>query len=344
MTRFGLAGNSPPMKRLRQKLDTLARSTAPDLTVLFVGETGTGKSMVARALHKQGARKNRPFVPVNCAAIPATLFGSQMFGHVKGAFTGAAADQPGFFEQAQGGTLFLDEIGELPLEQQAALLHPLGDTRLYRRIGGKKDKTVDFHLFCATTKDLNEATKRGEFRSELLRRLKVNVCRIPPLRERGPEDIDLLAGLFIARAIDPTPRKAQGGQAQAWVNPQKYLTRDARDFLYTYDWPYNVGEMENVFRNERIRQVILAGTHRVDRELIEDALDQAPGPVTIPLPRRTGPPSGLTYKQLLQWWEQTKRSYILEVYERHGRNKSATAEALECGRDTVYKYLPSGDG
>ncbi len=338
---FGLLGESPPMLELRRRLEAYARSTRDDLTILFLGETGTGKSVVARALHEQGRRNEGPFVPANCAAMPTSLFPSQMFGHVKGAFTGAVTSQPGLFELARGGTLFLDEIGELPLQNQAALLEPLGGTRRFRPLGAaqSQERQIDFHLFCATTRDLEEAVKRRDFRSELLRRINVNVCRIPPLRERGAGDIDLITGTLLAGILGehaPVPKE--------WVDPSNHLTRRALAFLHEYDWPHNVAQLENLFKNEMIRQVLTQkGGGRVERNLLEEALGQEARPAIVPLPGRAdrGPPPGLTNEALDAWWRQTKSTYFFEVYEQQGRNVTRTARALECGRDLVYKFVPA---
>ncbi len=334
---FGLLGSSAPMKELRRRLEIYAKSSSPDLTVLFLGETGTGKSLIARKLHEQGMRRRGPFVAANCAALPHSLFSSLMFGHARGAFTGAHEDTPGLFGQAETGTLFLDEIAELPPEIQAALLEPLGGSRRYCRLGDTVERKVDFHLFCATTKDLKTEAKEGRFREELLRRINVNVCRIPSLRERGPEDIDQIAGTYIAAV-----RKAHGLTEASWLPPHDYMTRRAIRFLHEYDWPQNVAQLENLFRNELIRHSLLdPRPASIDLDLLEDAMSGTMRPTLVPVPKRPAgesPPPGLTNSELDKWLLQVKREYFRKTVDMEG-NITAAAKQLRCSRDLVYKLL-----
>ena len=224
-----MVGRSPALQRT---IDQAAR-VAPhrDVTVLIGGETGTGKELLARAIHYAGPRADQPFVEINCAAIPATLLESELFGHEKGAFTGAIAAKPGLFELAHGGTLFLDEIGALPLELQPKLLRVL-ESRTVRRIGGNASRRMDVRVIGATHVDLGSASRRGEFREDLYFRLNVVTLTLPPLREREG-DVELLAETFIQRI------------ATAYTLPVPALTPELRAVLRAYPWPGNIRELRN---------------------------------------------------------------------------------------------------
>jgi len=224
-----IVGNSDT---LREVLAQAARVAAlRDVTVLLGGETGTGKELLARAIHYASPRATEPFVEVNCAAIPALLLESELFGHEKGAFTGAVAAKPGLFEQAHGGTLFLDEIGQLPIELQAKLLRAL-ENREIRRVGGTSIRTVDVRVVAATHVELAEAVRRKEFREDLYYRLNVVRLVLPPLRERG-SDVELLAETFASRLA------ATHGLAVP------ALGSDVRQLLRGHSWPGNVRELRN---------------------------------------------------------------------------------------------------
>jgi two-component system, NtrC family, response regulator len=225
----GLMGASRSMREV-QKLIGLA--SASDVPTLISGETGTGKELVARALYGHGSRAHRPFVAVNCAAIPTELLESELFGHVKGAFTGALADHAGHFREADGGTLFLDEIGDMPLAMQAKLLRVLQDHEV-QPLGGSKRHRVDIRLIAATNKNLLALVKESRFREDLFYRLKVFHIHLPPLRERG-SDILLLAEHFLYQASTAAP---------------KQLTAAAAQSLLEYEWPGNVRELENLMRH-----------------------------------------------------------------------------------------------
>ena len=228
--RFGMLGASPAMVRL---FDLIERVAGSDVSVLVVGETGTGKELVARALHEHGTRAAGPFLAENCAAVPAELLESELFGHEKGSFTGAHAKRVGHFLAADGGTLFLDEIGDMPLAMQAKLLRVL-EEREVRPVGSNKTVPVDVRLVAATHRDLHQRCSTGEFREDLLYRLQVVTLELPPLRERKG-DVRLLARHFLSVAEGQMGRAASlDGTALAWLEEQP--------------WPGNVRQLENAIQ------------------------------------------------------------------------------------------------
>lgn len=220
------------VRRLAQ-LGASIRESPP--TVLITGETGTGKDLVARAIHQEGPRADKPFVHVNCAALPEALIESELFGHVKGAFTDARQSKQGLFELASGGTLFLDEVGTLPAPLQAKLLTSI-ETRKIRPVGGVQERPIDIHLLSATNQKIEEAVMEGEFRQDLYHRLRVLLIELPPLRNRG-DDIFLLADFFLKRLC------------ARFKMPLKKLTPEARESLLRYAWPGNVRELSNMLES-----------------------------------------------------------------------------------------------
>jgi two-component system response regulator PilR (NtrC family) len=224
-----LLGDSLPMRNLRKQIDKLARSQAP---VYISGESGSGKELAARLIHERGPRANRPFVPVNCGAIPSELMESEFFGHRKGSFSGAIEDKPGLFQAAYGGTLFLDEVADLPLPMQVKLLRAIQE-KAVRSVGGQQEEVVDVRILCATHKDLNAEVAAERFRQDLYYRLNVIELRVPPLRERR-DDIESLASHVLMRLAADT------GQPAAKLHPQ------ALDALKSYRFPGNVRELENM--------------------------------------------------------------------------------------------------
>ncbi|MGE5231090.1 MAG: sigma-54-dependent transcriptional regulator [Deltaproteobacteria bacterium] len=227
-------------KAMRDLLELASRVARHSTTVLITGESGTGKEVLAKAIHRMSPRQDRSFIAINCAAIPEHLLESELFGHVKGAFTGAVADRMGLFEAANGGTLLLDEIGELPLGLQAKLLRVLEEGEV-RRVGGREDKRVDVRVIAATAKALDEAVERGQFRSDLYYRLDVVRLHVPPLRERR-DDISALLAYFARQAAERTGHTVS-------------ITPQALAALTEYEWPGNVRELRNAVE----RAAVLAG-------------------------------------------------------------------------------------
>jgi two-component system response regulator HydG len=300
-----IVGSSPA---LRQTLDQAAR-IAPlrDLTVLIGGETGTGKELLARALHYGSPRAADPFVEVNCAAIPANLLESELFGHERGAFTGAVAAKPGLFEVAHGGTLFLDEIATLPLELQPKLLRAL-ETRSIRRVGGQQGRQVDVRVVAASHVDLAQAVRHGEFREDLYYRLNVVTLVLPPLREREG-DVELLARSFVQRI------------AASYGLPVPELTPETRAALRTHRWPGNVRELRNVLE----RAVVLSPPGTLKLGPLEE-------------PRGRAAPSGgvLPFPAPLAEVVRTAAQAMLDLT---GGNKSEAARRLGISRPRLQRLL-----
>jgi DNA-binding NtrC family response regulator len=287
-----IVAESPAMREL---MDSLARVAPTDATILLVGETGTGKEVLARKLHASSRRSARAFVPVNCGALPEALVESELFGHIRGAFTGAATDRIGLFEEASGGTLFLDEIGELPLQVQVRLLRALQE-RTIRRVGDAKERPVDVRLVAATHRDLAAMVAAGTFREDLLYRLQVVTFRLPPLRERRA-DLPVLTAQLL-------------GQINRQYNRSCVLSADALALIHAQRWPGNVRELRHFLE----QVVVLAGSDVVGRSEVELRLRGAPGAgkapgagAAAPLSGVTRPsaptkPEGSTRRWALGWW------------------------------------------
>jgi len=224
---FGMIGASPAMQRV---FDLVARIVRTDVPVLVLGESGTGKELIAKALHKYGPRKRKPLVSVNCAAIPGTLLEAEIFGHVKGSFTGAHQDRDGYATAADGGTLFLDEIGEIPIELQAKLLRFLQDGEV-RPVGSNKARNVDVRIVAATNRALLQRVKDGAFREDLYYRLAVLTLELPPLRERQEDIPALVEFLLQQQAKEGMPTAQASAEAQA--------------VMQAYDWPGNIRQLQN---------------------------------------------------------------------------------------------------
>lgn len=302
-----LIGRSKPMKELFELIRRLEDSA---VSVLITGESGTGKELVARALHHSSPRKDKPFVAVNCAAIPENLIESELFGHKRGAFTDAHADRAGLFVEAEGGTLFLDEVGELPPGVQPKLLRALQE-REVRAVGGARSVAVDVRVIAATNRDVENLLRDGRFREDLYYRLNVVEMRIPALRERA-EDVLPLAEHFLARAAARTGKTARG------------FDEDVRKLFASYEFPGNVRELENI----------------VERAV---ALSRGPMIGLVDLPtsfrgRRTGGRLDTALAQGLTL-DELERQYIERVLEAEGGNKTRAAQRLGLDRRTLYRKL-----
>jgi DNA-binding NtrC family response regulator len=305
-----MLGESPPMQSLRQTIDKVAAS---DATVLITGESGTGKELVARALHFAGRRAGRAFMPVNCGALVGTLLDSELFGHVRGAFTGADTAKRGLFLAADGGTLFLDEIGELPIELQPKLLRALQEGEV-KPVGGTSAIRVDARVIAATNRSLEQSVKGGTFREDLYYRLAVITIEVPALRQR-PGDIPLLARHFAEQAA----LRAERGRL--------HLTDAAIAHLSTQPWPGNVRELENTIE----RSVILASGGGDQLDVADLALPFA----------RTAAPAGLTTftGDHVPTLDELERTHILKVLELCEGQKTKAASMLGINRTTLWKKL-----
>jgi nitrogen regulation protein NR(I) len=261
--RFGIIGDSPGITDLYAVLERVADTPT---TVLITGESGTGKELVARALHEHSSRKDKPFIKVNCAAIPKELIESELFGYERGAFTGAVSSKPGRFELANGGTLFLDEIGEIPIEMQVKLLRALQESE-FERVGGIKTIRVDVRLVAATNRDLKKLIAGGTFREDLFYRLNVVPIRLPALRERTT-DIPLLVEHFLVKFNERLKKKVEGTEP------------DASETLASYPWPGNIRELENVIE----RAVLFCDTAKVRASDLPPEIRGIQAMANVPLP------------------------------------------------------------
>jgi transcriptional regulator with GAF, ATPase, and Fis domain len=292
----------------KQVLAHVGRVAAADTTVLITGESGTGKEVVAQLIHEGSPRKDRPFVAINCAALPEQLLESELFGHERGAFTGAFASKIGRIEQAEGGTLFLDEIGEMSPLLQAKLLRVLQE-REFQRLGGTRTQMADVRVLAATNRDLTAAIGRGQFREDLYYRLNVFEIRIPPLRER-PEDILVLAKMFLDDLGRSMGRPAAG------------LSRDARECLLAYPWPGNVRELRNAIE----RAILLCDGGLITR-------DHLPAPLPRPAVDPAALPSGPVNLASVD------RAYVEKALRQANGNKSKAARMLGLSRSQLYSRL-----
>ncbi len=293
-------------------LDLVRRVAVTNSPVLITGETGTGKELVARALHAQGKRKDAPFVAVNCSAISSSLLESELFGHVKGAFTGADRERQGLFGAADGGTLFLDEIGELPLDLQPKLLRVLQEGEV-RRVGENQPRRVDVRVLAATARDLKEMVRAGSFRDDLFYRLAVMEIRVPPLREH-PEDIPLLAEHFVTRIADREGRTVPA------------ISSSFMEILTPYGWPGNIRELENFMEKSMI---FCRG----------ESLEPADLPWEVRRQERVAG-HGLSLKGAYQRLEE---EYIRKALASTGGNRTQAARILEISlRNLMYKLKEYG--
>jgi two-component system, NtrC family, response regulator AtoC len=284
-------------------------------TILLLGDSGTGKEMVAKVIHQLSPRAQQPMVTVHCAALAPTLLESELFGHEKGAFTGAYERRIGRFEQAQGGTLFLDEIGEIDASIQIKLLRFLGE-RTFERVGSNKTQTADLRLIAATNKDLSERVKAGAFREDLFFRLRVVELRLPPLRERL-EDIPLLARTFLREFSEENSKPLSG------------FTADAADLLLQYQWPGNVRELRTAIEHA---VVLCRGEKVAARDLpasLREAVTRAPGEKD---PKRLLTRSSLTLKE-------AERELIINALKATEGNRTLAAQKLGMSRRNFHRKL-----
>ncbi len=309
----------PQMQALEQRALRVASS---DETVLILGETGVGKDLLARLVHENSPRRGKPFVHLNCAALPEGLLESELFGHMRGSYTGASDSRPGQFEAASGGSLFLNEIGELPPRLQAKLLHVLQEKKIYR-VGGRQAVAVDVRIVAATNRDLTEAMKSGSFRRDLFYRLSVVTFRIPPLRER-PEDLESLAMHFFRRYASLYNR-------QDLPLPDRQFCQ----LLRNSSWDGNIRELENVVK----RVILLGGVEHLAEEMADgmprDEGRIGTGPITVT--DRDGHPLSLR-EAVRRAAEQAERQAIVRTLDRTAWNRKRAARELRMSyRSLLYK-------
>ncbi len=299
-----IIGDSPEMRSVSKLIDRIAPTDKP---VLITGESGTGKEVVAKVIQQKSLLADKPFVTVNCAALPEQLVESELFGHQKGAFTGATAEKPGLFEVADRGTVFIDELGELPLALQPKLLRVLEDGSM-RRIGSHKERHVTVRIIAATNRDLADDVKEGTFREDLYYRVNVLPINLPPLRER-PGDIDLLIDHFMP---------------DDW-----HVDPEARAVMNAYDWPGNVRELINVVQ----RATILADGNEITLDdLPRELTHRVPGHRAAPSTSASVPVDGIKL-------DDVQRHHVLEVLRQQGGNKAKTARVLGIHRRKLYRLL-----
>ncbi len=307
-----IVAESPPMRKV---LELVHRAASSDATVLITGESGTGKEVVAHAIHRASARKQKRFVPVNCGAMPESLFEAELFGYTKGAFTGATVDHAGLFEEADSGTLLLDEIGELPLAMQVKLNRALQE-RTIRRVGDSLERGIDVRVIAATNVDLRAAVTAGKFRDDLFYRLNVYPIRLPPLRERR-DDIALLAALFVER-------HRREGQADGF-------TADALGALLDYDWPGNVRQLENVV----LRALAVSDGSKIAITAFTDELTS--------VQHRSGHATKLetlSYRDMLETArDRATREYLAALMKGVGGNVTQAAERAGIERESMHRLL-----
>jgi two-component system response regulator HydG len=290
---------------------SLAETVAPtDSTVLLSGESGTGKEVVARYIHRLSERGERPFFSINCGALPESLLESELFGHVKGSFTGAVKDKDGLLVAANGGTLFLDEIGDMTAATQVKLLRAIQEREVIP-VGSTEVRPVDVRIIAATNRDLEEEIRKGTFRSDLYYRLNVIQLRLPPLRERS-EDVEILARHFLARLAE-----REGGEPRT-------LSGEALALLQAYDWPGNVRELENALE----RAAVVAPDQILDADLLPERVRRRPEARVV---QDATPPNPTM--------EVIERAYILWVLQAEGGNKTRAAEVLGIDPSTLYRKL-----
>jgi DNA-binding NtrC family response regulator len=338
---FDIVGSSRVMQNIYELIESVADS---DANVLIIGESGTGKEMIANAIHFRSLRAKKPFVKVNCSALPKELIESELFGHTRGAFTGAVMDKTGLIGQANGGSLLLDEIGDMPVELQPKLLRVLQD-RVYYRLGSEKPLTADFRLISATNRDPLQAVKDGQLREDLYYRINTIVIHVPPLRERT-EDIQRLAGYFLNGFAEKYRRNVQSISHQAWAR------------LLAHSWPGNVRELQNAIE----RAVLLCKGETIEVEDLPIELEElfiasapqpaqeeatgAPTPELQPMTLQDYiravvylAPLRQTNSEAMTFFEQIEGPIVSAALERTSGNKQAAADLLGIHRPRLYNIL-----
>ncbi|WP_456325968.1 sigma-54 interaction domain-containing protein [Desulfonauticus submarinus] len=320
---YGILGNSPALQKVFKILEKVAPT---DTTVLVTGESGTGKELLVRALHKNSQRKNKPFVPVNCGAIPKELLESELFGHEKGAFTHAIRSRAGRFEVANGGTIFLDEIGELDLSLQVKILRVIQEKE-FERVGSNKTQKVDVRIVAATNRDLEEEVAKGNFREDLFYRLNVIPIHLPPLRKRG-SDILLLANYFLKKFCTEKNREPLT------------LTSEVENLLLNYSWPGNVRELENFM--ERI-SILCEGTEVKIQDLPEKIIKTSKNsPYQAQKKEFLFPSLADMHKlnlNLKDFLEEIENKLILDALKKSNGVKNKAAELLGIKRTTLIEKI-----
>ena len=318
LSREHVFGDEPAVKDVLARVDAVA---VTDFPVVLMGESGTGKEVLAREIHLRSGRSSAAFVPVNCGAIPRELFESELFGHMKGSFTGATADRKGLFEEASRGTLFLDEISEIAAEHQVKLLRAIQEQEV-KRVGDNTQRTVDVRIIAATNRDLAQMVKGGTFREDLYYRICVMPIRVPPLRERRG-DILPLALHFLQRETAQTGRSIQG------------FTRSAMDKLLAYPWPGNIRELENKVK----QSLILAPGEMIDEDdLMLEGPVAGPSSLSGPSPALPAGDPDQPMGTLTDARQQFERGYLIGILKRHRGN--ATSAAKEAGKHrSEFYYL-----
>jgi len=314
-----LVGNSPAMQGVHR---LIAKIAPTESMVLILGETGTGKDLAARALWQQSNRKDMPFVPVNCGAFAEHLVESELFGHVKGAFTGADRDHKGLFEVANGGTLFLDELGELNKNIQVKLLRFLESGEV-RRVGETKPFKTDVRVLCATNRDLRQMIQDDQFREDLFFRINTFEIRLPPLRERRADIPDLARHLLARYARKPVEQVAN------------MLTPEALDALMEHEWRGNVRELANVMEHA----CIMASDHILPEHLPYTVRQGAARPATLPTPAAAAVAADPSHEGRPRTLEEIEMEHLLRVLHKHGGNKTLAAEELGISLKTMYNKL-----
>jgi len=308
-----IIGTSRPMQEIFSIMERVVNS---DSTVLITGDSGTGKELVAKALHYNGPRKENPFVAINCAAIPSELLESELFGHVKGSFTGAVANKPGKFEQANTGTMFLDEIGSMTMALQGKLLRVLQEKEI-ERVGGAKPMKIDVRIISATNTDLEKAVKKGLFRDDLFYRLNVIPIHLPSLKDRA-EDVPMLAAHFIGKYNEKLKKGIKG------------LASGVMDYLVAYEWPGNIRELENVIE----RAVTLTDGEYIQESALPQSILGVAGQEFYSVPQI--PDKGTDLEKELEGFEA---AMIRMALKKTGGIKTKAAELLNLKRTTLIEKM-----